>query len=342
MNDSRKILVTGGAGYIGSHTVVELIGQGYEPVIADDFRNSEESALDGIEAISGLRPETHRIDVTDLNKLEDLFEKHDFIGVIHFAAYKAVGESVAHPLKYYKNNLESLTTCIELCEKYQVRNLVFSSSCTVYGDPDEVVVDENSPLKPASSPYGATKQISEEILRDVYRSGSKLKILSLRYFNPIGAHPSGEIGELPLGVPNNLVPYITQTAIGKLEQLTVFGDDYDTKDGSCIRDFIHVVDLANAHIKGLEWLSTLDREIFDVVNVGTGNGASVLEIIRTFEEVNGQKLNWRIGKRREGDVSRIYADVSKAKKQLGWSAHKTLEDSMRDAWNWEQKLANAK
>ena len=342
MNESQKILVTGGAGYIGSHTVVELIDQGYEPIIADDFRNSEERALDGIETISGVRPETHRTDVTDREELEQLFQNHEFVGVIHFAAYKAVGESVAKPLMYYKNNLESLTNCIELCEKYDVRNLVFSSSCTVYGEPDEAVVDENSPLKPASSPYGATKQFSEEILRDVHRSGSNLKILSLRYFNPIGAHPTGEIGELPLGVPNSLVPYITQTAIGKLEQLTVFGNDYDTKDGYCIRDFIHVVDVAHAHIKGLEWLNKQEKEVFDVLNVGTGNGASVLEIIHTFEEVNNLKLNWKVGKRRDGDVSRIYADATKANTQLGWTAKKTLEDSMRDAWNWEQKLANAK
>ena len=342
MNESPKILVTGGAGYIGSHTVVELIHQGFTPVIADDFRNSRKTVLDGIELITGKRPEIHEIDVTDCDELEILFQKHTFEGVIHFAAYKSVGESVKFPLKYYQNNIGSLTTCIELCEKYGVKNFVFSSSCTVYGEPDTVEVNEESPRKPASSPYGATKQVSENILNYVHNSGSALRIMSLRYFNPVGAHPSGEIGELPLGIPTNLVPYITQTAIGKLEQLTVFGNDHDTPDGSCIRDFIHVTDLADAHIKGLEWLRKQEQPLYDVTNIGTGKGASVLEIIHTFEEVNGIRLNWKFGPRRAGDVSRIYADVSKANQQLGWHAKKTLEDCMKDAWNWEQKLANAK
>lgn len=342
MNNSGYILVTGGAGYIGSHTVVELINKGYTPVIADDFRNSEERILDGIEKITGVSPETHRTDVTNLDALEKLFQQYTFTGVIHFVAYKAVGESVASPIKYYENNLLSLINCVKLCEKYKVKNLVFSSSCTVYGEPDEAVVDEKSPMKPANSPYGATKQMSEQILQDVIRSKADLKVLSLRYFNPIGAHPSGEIGELPIGAPNNLVPFITQTAMGKLGELTVFGDDYETEDGSCIRDFIHVVDLAEAHIKGLEWLVQMENTLFDVVNLGTGQGASVLEIIHTFEKVNGVSLNWKFGKRRDGDVSQIYADVTKAKQQLNWVAQKTLEDSMRDAWNWEQKLANAK
>lgn len=342
MNQSPKILVTGGAGYIGSHTVVELINQGYTPVIADDFRNSRKTVLDGIERITGKRPEIHEIDVTNVEKLEVLFQQHDFAGVIHFAAYKSVNESVNFPLKYYQNNIGSLATCIELCEKYEVRNFVFSSSCTVYGEPDEAVVSETSPRKRANSPYGNTKQVSEDLLNDMHKSGSALRILSLRYFNPIGAHPSGEIGELPLGVPNNLVPYLTQTAIGKLQELTVFGNDYDTPDGSCVRDFIHVMDLADAHIKGLEWLRKQDDGLYDITNIGTGKGASVLEIIHTFEEVNGISLNWKFGPRRSGDVSQIYADVSKASDQLGWHAQKTLADSVRDAWNWEQKLANAK
>lgn len=342
MNNSKHILVTGGAGYIGSHTVVELINQGYVPVIADDFRNSEERIISGIEKITEVSPQTHRIDVTDLGALEYLFQKYSFIGVIHFAAYKAVGESVASPIKYYENNLLSLINCIKLCDKYGVKNVVFSSSCTVYGEPDQALVDEQSALKPANSPYGATKQMSELILQDVVRSKADLKVLSLRYFNPIGAHPSGEIGELPIGAPSNLVPYITQTAIGKLAELTVFGDDYDTEDGSCVRDFIHVMDLANAHLKGLEWLSNQEGQLFDVVNLGTGKGASVLEIIHTFEKVNDISLNWKFGKRRDGDVSQIYADASKAKQQLNWVAQKSLEDSMRDAWIWEQKLANAK
>lgn len=342
MNNSKHILVTGGAGYIGSHTVVELINQGYVPVIADDFRNSEERIISGIEKITEVSPQTHRIDVTGLGALEYLFQKYSFIGVIHFAAYKAVGESVASPIKYYENNLLSLINCIKLCDKYGVKNVVFSSSCTVYGEPDQALVDEQSALKPANSPYGATKQMSELILQDVVRSKADLKVLSLRYFNPIGAHPSGEIGELPIGAPSNLVPYITQTAIGKLAELTVFGDDYDTEDGSCVRDFIHVMDLANAHLKGLEWLSNQEGQLFDVVNLGTGKGASVLEIIHTFEKVNDISLNWKFGKRRDGDVSQIYADASKAKQQLNWVAQKSLEDSMRDAWIWEQKLANAK
>lgn len=342
MSNMRKILVTGGAGFIGSHTVVELIKQGYWPVIVDDFRNSDERVLEGIYKITGIEVSCVRIDVTDKVALKKVFEANHFVGVIHFAAYKAVGESVAEPLKYYHNNLLSLINCVELCLEFKVRSLVFSSSCTVYGEPEQVVVDEQTALKAANSPYGATKQISEQVLRDVFISGADLKILSLRYFNPIGAHPSGEIGELPIGVPNNLVPYITQTAIGKLNCLTVFGNDYDTVDGTCVRDYIHVVDLANAHIKGLKWLDEQENALLDVVNVGTGKGASVLEIIHTFEKVTGHHLDWKVGPRRSGDVSQIYADASKANELLQWKANLTLEDSVRDAWNWEKKLVNAK
>lgn len=339
---SPHILVTGGAGFIGSHAVVSLLEQGYLPVIVDDFRNSDERVLKGIEKITGISPIIHRVDVTDMSALRTVFKHYDFSGVIHFAAYKAVGESVKKPLMYYRNNLVSLLNCIELCQEFQVKNFVFSSSCTVYGEPDACIVKESTPVKPANAPYGQTKQVSEQILRDVHASGSDLKILSLRYFNPIGAHPSGAIGELPLGVPNNLVPYVTQTAIGKLPKITVFGNDYDTKDGTCIRDYIHVVDLAEAHLNGLEWLQKQDESTFEIVNVGTGAGASVLEIIHTFEEVSGTELHWSYGPRREGDVSQIYADPSKAMTLLQWQAKRNLKACLQDAWNWEQKLADEK
>ena len=342
VKETRNILVTGGAGYIGSHTVVELIEKGYNPIIVDDFRNSEPSTIDGIEAITKVRPVVFELDVANKSAFRKVFEDYSFDGIIHFAAYKAVGESVSNPLMYYTNNLNSLINCIELCEEFNVRNFVFSSSCTVYGEPDDIIVTETTPMKPASSPYGQTKAISEQILKDVQQSGSSLKILALRYFNPIGAHESGAIGELPIGVPNNLIPYVTQTAIGKLEKLTVFGDDYDTRDGSCIRDFIHVVDLARAHLSGLEWLNSSNNSLFETVNVGTGSGITVLEIIKTFERVTGVELNWAIGPRREGDVSQIYADATLAKDLLKWEAVFTLEESLRDAWNWEQKLANEK
>ncbi|GAB5417517.1 MAG: UDP-glucose 4-epimerase GalE [Crocinitomicaceae bacterium] len=342
LENTCRILVTGGAGFIGSHTVVSLIEQGYSPIIVDDFRNSDVRAVRGIEKITGQKVELHKVDVTDIVALRAIFESYNFDGIIHFAAYKAVGESVANPLMYYQNNLVSLMNCIELCEEFKVNNFVFSSSCTVYGEPDDVVVKESTPVKPANAPYGQTKQICEQMLKDVHASGSDLKVLCLRYFNPIGAHPSGAIGELPLGIPNNLVPFVTQTAIGKLDQLTVFGDDYNTADGSCIRDYIHVMDLADAHLNGLEWLSKQDASEYKVVNVGTGKGASVLEIIHTFESVTGAKLNWSIGPRREGDVSQIYADPTRASELLHWKAKRSLEDSLKDAWNWEQKLANEK
>lgn len=335
-------MVTGGAGFIGSHTVVLLIEQGFNPVIVDDFRNSEKRVLKGIEEITGQIPVVHEVDVVDKEAMHAIFQQYNFEGVIHFAAYKAVGESVQKPLMYYRNNLVSLMNCIELCEEFEVKNFVFSSSCTVYGEPDDILVNENTPIKPANSPYGQTKQVSEQILKDAIDSKNGLRVLCLRYFNPIGAHESSAIGELPIGVPNNLVPYVTQTAIGKLEQLTVFGDDYQTPDGSCIRDYIHVMDLAEAHIHGMKWLSRQKDDTYEILNAGTGVGVSVLEIIHTFEKVTGTALNWKIGPRREGDVSQIYADPKRAFDLLGWKTKRSIEESLKDAWNWEQKLANEK
>ncbi len=335
----KYILVTGGAGYIGSHTVVELLKAGYTPVIADDFRNSNKNVIDGIARITGKLPVYEEVDVTDNAALKVLFERYDFYGIIHFAAYKAVGESVADPLMYYRNNLLSLISCLELSEEFNVPNFVFSSSCTVYGAPDEVSVDENTPLKEANSPYGATKQMSERIIEDVHGSGSKTGFIALRYFNPVGAHPSSEIGELPIGKPNNLLPYVTQTGAGYLEQLTVNGNDYNTADGTCIRDYIHVVDLAKAHVKALNWLEKNPGR-FEAVNVGTGIGSSVLEIVNTFERVSGIKLNWKFGPRRSGDVEKIYAKIGKSRDLLNWTAELSIEDAVRDAWNWEKKIRN--
>jgi UDP-glucose 4-epimerase len=340
MSDKRYILVTGGAGYIGSHTVVELIEQGYEPVIVDDFRNSEKTTIDRIRKIVNKDPIIHVVDVTDRKEMKAVFEEYDLEGIIHFAAYKAVGESVEKPLMYYQNNVDGLINCLELAEEHNVKNFVFSSSCTVYGEPDSVVVTEESPVKVANSPYGATKQICEQIIADLHASGSDMRLLNLRYFNPIGAHPSGEIGELPIGRPNNLLPYITQTAAGLRDELTVFGDDYQTADGTCIRDYIHVVDLALAHIKGFEWLDAQGVGVRETVNLGAGNGVSVLEIIHTFEDISGMKLNWKFGPRRPGDVEQIYADASKAKSLLQWETKKSTKDAVRDAWNWEKKYRN--
>lgn len=337
--NNKHILVTGGAGYIGSHTVVELVKAGYEPVIADDFRNSNKNVLEGIERITGKAPVYREIDVTDKAALKVLFEQYYFHGIIHFAAYKAVGESVANPLMYYRNNLLSLISCLELSEEFNIQHFVFSSSCTVYGDPDEISVDELTGTKEANSPYGATKQMSERIITDVHRSGSVTGFIALRYFNPVGAHPSSEIGELPIGRPNNLLPYVTQTGVGFLEELTVYGNDYDTPDGTCIRDYIHVVDLAKAHVKALNWLENNPGK-FEVVNVGTGVGSSVLEIVNTFERVSGKKLNWKFGPRRPGDVEKIYAKVGKSKELLNWTAELSIEDAVRDAWNWEKKIRN--
>lgn len=339
MSKERYILVTGGAGYIGSHTVVELTQRGFTPVIVDDFRNSNQDILIGIKNITGKDAIIHEVDVTILADLKHVFEQYSFEGVIHFAADKAVGESVENPLKYYRNNLISLINCLDLIEQFDVPNLVFSSSCTVYGEPTtSFVVNEETHFAKAHSPYGATKQFGERILEDLNKSGSKLNILSLRYFNPIGAHNSSEIGELPLGRPNNLIPYITQTAIGKRDFLTVFGNDYETEDGTCLRDYIHVTDLAEVHVHGLEWLNSSSKGKFETVNVGKGIGVSVLEIIHTFEKVSGMELNWEFGERRPGDVEQIFADVSKAKQVLNWEASRSVEEAIIDAWNWEKKL----
>lgn len=341
MKQKEYILVTGGAGYIGSHTVVELIQSGKTPVIVDDFRNADPKILGGIEKIVGEPVICHQVDVCDGPAMHALFEKYRFEGIIHFAAYKAVGESVEEPLMYYNNNLTGLLVCLSLAEQFDVKNFLFSSSCTVYGDPENSpVVTEESPVLEANSPYGATKQMCERILADVCKSSSDLKVLNLRYFNPIGAHPSGLIGELPTGKPNNLLPYVTQTALGMLDELTVFGNDYNTVDGTCVRDYIHVSDLADAHVKGLDWLTKQTGSFNEVVNVGTGQGASVLEIIHTFEKVSDRQLNWKFGGRRTGDVEQIYADVTKAKNLLNWSAQRSMEDAVRDAWNWEQKWRN--
>lgn len=335
-----KVLVTGGAGFIGSHTVVELVNAGYTPVIVDNFSNSEKSVLKGLKNILGFDVPFYEFDCNDFNKLKEVVEAEKIEGIIHFAAYKAVGESVANPLKYYRNNLGSMITVLEVMKETGVKNLVFSSSCTVYGQPDHIPVTEETPKKKAESPYGNTKAIGEDILEDVIKSGEKMDIIALRYFNPIGAHPTAEIGELPNGVPSNLVPFITQTAIGKREQLTVFGDDYDTLDGSNIRDFIHVVDLAKAHVSALELLKRKTGNSYDVFNLGTGEGNSVLELINTFEKVNDLKLNYKIGPRRPGDVEKIYGEVTKAEKILNWKTQKSLDESLADAWRWEQKLKN--
>ena len=336
-----KVLVTGGTGYIGSHTAVELQTAGYDVIIIDNLSNSNIEVLDGIEKITGIRPAFEKIDLTDLASLTAFFENNKDIGaVIHFAAFKAVGESVLNPLKYYHNNIGGTINLVKLTNAHGINNFVFSSSCTVYGETSDLPVSENSPIKEAFSPYGYTKQVNEQILKDTSRV-SDLKAITLRYFNPIGAHESAFIGELPTGVPDNLVPYITQTAIGRREILTVNGNDYDTPDGTNIRDYIHVVDLAKAHVKALDRLvENKNAEKFEVFNLGTGKGSSVMEVIQAFERVSGEKLNYKIGPRRAGDITSIYSDTKKANEVLGWKAEKDLDDMLRTAWNWE--LANAK
>ena len=335
-----KILVTGGTGYIGSHTVVELQAAGYEVVIIDNLSNSNKEVLDGIEKISGIRPVFVEADCTDMAALTKLFEENLGInGIINFAASKAVGESVQKPLLYYRNNLVTLINLLELMPKYGTKGIVFSSSCTVYGEPDVNPVDETAPIKKATSPYGNTKQISEEIISDYITSGAPIKSILLRYFNPVGAHPSAEIGELPNGVPQNLIPYLTQTAIGIRKELSVFGDDYNTPDGSCIRDFINVVDLAKAHVKALErMLEDKSEEKLEVFNLGTGVGLSVLELINAFETATGVKVPHKIVGRREGDIEKVWANPDKANNVLGWKATTSIEDTMRSAWNWQLKL----
>ena len=338
MSAKKQILVTGGTGYIGSHTVVELLAAGYEPIIVDNLSNSSAKIIDQIEKITGVVPVFHQLDLCDEKATKDFIDSHPAIsGVIHFAAFKAVGESVAEPLKYYKNNFYSLINLLNAFAERPV-NFVFSSSCTVYGQPKHLPVAENAPVQPAESPYGNTKQIAEELLRDTAKVSKNLNIISLRYFNPVGAHASALIGELPIGIPQNLVPFITQTAIGKRESLTVFGDDYTTPDGSCIRDYIHVVDLAKAHIAALEALQRDKTTNYDVFNIGTGKGSSVLEVIQAFEKVSGEKLNYTIGPRRPGDIEQIWGEVNKAEQILGWKAELGLEEMMRSAWAWEQYL----
>lgn len=335
-----KILVTGGTGFIGSHTTVELQNAGYEVVIIDNLSNSNIDVLDGIEHITGVRPAFIEGDCTDMATLRKLFNAHPGIkGIINFAASKAVGESVQKPILYYRNNLNILLNLLDLMPEYGVKGFVFSSSCTVYGEPDKNPITEDAPVKKATSPYGATKQISEGIISDVIKSGSPIKAILLRYFNPIGAHPSAEIGELPNGVPQNLVPFLTQTAIGIRKELSIFGDDYNTPDGSCIRDFIYVVDLAKAHVKALDrMLEDKSDEALEVFNIGTGEGLSVLQLLNAFERSTGVKVPHKIVGRREGDIEKIWADPKKANEVLGWQAEANIDDVMRSAWLWQQRL----
>lgn len=335
-----KILVTGGLGFIGSHTVVELQNEGFEVVIIDDLSNSSIQVLDGITSITGKKPIFEKLDLKEKSKVEAFFKKYsDIKGVIHFAASKAVGESVQEPLLYYENNISTLVYLLKELKNMQEASFIFSSSCTVYGQADELPITENAPVKMAESPYGNTKQIGEEIISDTCKVLPNLKAIALRYFNPVGSHESANIGELPIGVPQNLVPFITQTAIGIREQLSVFGDDYPTPDGTCIRDYIHVVDLAKAHVIALKrLLENKNKSNFETFNLGTGTGSSVLEVIKSFEHVSGKKLNYKIVGRREGDVISAYADTSKANIDLGWKAALTLDDAMRSAWKWEQKV----
>lgn len=335
----NKILVTGGTGYIGSHTIVELQAKGFEVIVIDSLRNSFAGVLDQVEKISGIKPKFYQFDLCDQLALEDFFSKETPIdAIIHFAALKAVGESVENPLLYYKNNMLSLMNVLDAMSKFKVKNIVFSSSCTVYGQPDSLPVSELAPLKKPESPYGQTKQMAEQLLEDVVKS-TAINVISLRYFNPIGAHDTALIGEFPIGAPNNLVPMITQTAMGIREKLLVFGDDYNTKDGSCIRDYIHVVDIAKAHVVSIErLLDEKNKSNYEVFNLGTGLGFTVLETIKTFEKVSHQKLNYEITARRSGDVEQVYADTQLANKELGWKAERDLENMLLTAWNWQINL----
>ncbi|MFT5102952.1 MAG: UDP-glucose 4-epimerase [Candidatus Latescibacterota bacterium] len=337
----NKILVTGGLGYIGSHTVVALQQAGFEVVVIDNLSNSTEEVAVRIENITGIKPAFVKLDLRKKEMVSDFFLRFTNIsGIIHFAASKAVGESMTNPLLYYENNLNTLIYLLQECEKHKIGNFIFSSSCTVYGEPDSLPITEKAPIKEAMSPYGNTKQISEEIISDVCAI-SDLKSIALRYFNPIGAHHSAEIGELPVGVPQNLVPFITQTAAGLRDQLLVFGNDYPTSDGSCVRDYIHVVDLANAHVVAMQRLISEDNSSnFEVFNIGTGRGSSVLEVVQAFEKVTGEKLNYKIVARRPGDVVSVYADTTKANESLGWKSEKSMEDALESAWKWERKIRN--
>lgn len=335
-----KVLVTGGLGYIGSHTVVELQNEGYEVIVIDNLSNSSLDVLDGIQRITSKKPEFYKLDLRDKSSISSFFETNKSIrGVIHFAASKAVGESVERPLHYYENNVTTLINLLSEYEKLENKNFIFSSSCTVYGEADDLPITEESPIKPAKSPYGNTKQIGEEIIKDLTNRSEEFKSIALRYFNPIGAHESSHIGELPKGIPQNLVPYITQTAIGLRQELSVFGDDYSTSDGTCIRDYIHVVDVAKAHVNALQrLLFNKQSSNYEIYNIGTGIGSSVLDVINSFERVSGTKLDYKIVERRPGDVIAAYADTSKVNKILGWKSELTLDDAIRDAWNWEQKI----
>lgn len=336
----EKILVTGGVGFIGSHTVVELMQAGYEPIIIDNLSNSSINVLDGIEKITGKRPFFAQVDCRDKAAIDQVLKQQGPIkAIIHFAASKAVGESVEKPLLYYRNNLDSLLNLLELMQENSIEHLVFSSSCTVYGQPEILPVTEQAPIQPALSPYGNTKQICEEIITDTAYADKNIHAILLRYFNPIGAHPSAEIGELPIGVPQNLIPFVTQTAAGIREQLKVFGSDYNTPDGSCIRDYINVTDLAKAHVTAVQRLTeNKQKKSVEVFNIGTGRGLSVLEIINAFEKVTGQKLNYAIVGRREGDIEQVWADPSYANNELGWKAEKNIEETLLSAWRWQEKL----
>ena len=338
-NDKKHcVLVTGGAGFIGSHTLVELINAGFDVVAVDNFSNSDDTCLKGVEAITGRKIPFEMVDCCNFEAMEDVFKRYEFDSVIHFAAFKAVGESVEMPLKYYRNNITSFLNILELMKQYNRSNIVFSSSATLYGESEVLPVTEQTPRMPATSSYGNTKQICEDILRDTVAS-SAIKGIALRYFNPIGAHPSALIGELPRGVPNNLVPFITQTASGVRECLSVFGNDYPTPDGSCIRDYIDVVDLAKAHVSAIaRMVEGKNKENYEIFNVGTGKGTSVLELVSMFEKVNGLKLNYKIAPRRPGDVVAIYADTTLANNELGWKAERSLEDTLASAWQWEQYI----
>ncbi|MCU4177278.1 UDP-glucose 4-epimerase GalE [Carboxylicivirga sp. N1Y90] len=339
---SKKILVTGGTGYIGSHTVVELIQEGFEVVIIDDLSNSQVEVVDRIADITGVKPGFEQFNLCDEGLLSDFFQRHnDIVGVIHFAAFKAVGESVTKPLKYYRNNLVSLMNVLESLDHLSLKNVVFSSSCTVYGQPDNLPVTENAPLKPAESPYGNTKKVCEEILLDACSADIDLNVISLRYFNPVGAHESALIGELPKGKPNNLMPFITQTGAGILPELSVFGDDYDTEDGTAIRDYVHVVDLAKAHIAAVKHLLNISSDNnYQHYNIGTGNGYSVLDLIKSFERHTGQKLPYKIVGRRAGDIEKIYAGTALANERLNWSAKLELDEMVSSAWKWQKTLKN--
>ncbi len=337
----QTILVTGGTGFIGSHTTVELQQAGYNVVIVDNLSNSKVEVLDGIEKITGIRPAFEQIDLKDYAAVENVFKKYPNIeGIIHFAASKAVGESVEKPLMYYRNNIDSLINLLELMPKYKVKGIIFSSSCTVYGQPSKkyLPVTEDAPIQKAMSPYGNTKQINEEIIYDYIHSGANIKSIILRYFNPIGAHPSANIGELPNGVPMNLIPFVTQTAIGIRKELKVFGNDYDTEDGTCIRDFIYVVDLAKAHVKAMERVLEQESDAIEYFNIGTGKGVSVLEVLNTFEEVTGVKVNYSFAPRREGDIEKVWGNVDHANKVLGWKAETPLREVLASAWKWQLKL----